>query len=126
MSPTTDKIVLPDLAAICPFPWRVNPHFERAREESSAWVETYMVRAKSRKVAFLKSCVSELLASLTYSYADFEQLRLCCDFLNLLFDYDEFTDELDLHGASTSGTIFLKTISGEKTEGSVLSDIVDE
>ncbi|KLO15983.1 terpenoid synthase [Schizopora paradoxa] len=126
MSPSTDRIILPDLAAICPFPWRVNPHYERAREESSAWVESYMVRAKSRKVAFLKACVSELLASLTYSYANFEQLRLSCDFLNLLFDYDEFSDELDGDSASTSGTIFLKTINGEKTQGSVLSDIVED
>lgn len=44
----------------------------------------------------------------------------------MLFDYDEFSDELDGDDASTSGTIFLKTISGEKTQGSVLSEIVEE
>lgn len=119
------EIVLPDLVSMCPFPWTVNPHYARAREESAAWIDSFKV-FKDRKRAFFKSYNSELLVGLAYSYAGYEELRTCCDFVNLLFTYDEISDELDGDEAAKCGIVFLKAMKGEGSDDSVLSKITDE
>ncbi len=48
------KLVLPDLVSTCPFNWSSHPDYERARKESSAWVESF----KSLQIASAGSLVS--------------------------------------------------------------------
>ncbi len=90
---SSDKIILPDLVSSCPFKWSVNPHYERARDESGAWIDGFKVFT-DRKRALFNIYNSELLPALAYPYAGFEELRTCCDFINLLFVFDEISDEL--------------------------------
>ena len=120
-----DKIILPDLVTGCSFTWSVNPHYERACDESGAWIESFKVFS-DRKRAIFKVYNSELLVALTYSYAGFEELRTCCDFVNLLFTFDEISDELGGEEARELGAVLLKALGGQPTKGSVLSQIAGE
>ena len=123
--PSCDKIILPDLATDCTFKWSVNPHYERARDESCAWIESFKVFT-DRKAALFKIYNSELLAALTYPYAGFEELRTCCDFINLLFVFDEISDELNGVEARELGIVVLKALNGNYTKGSVMSKMSEE
>ena len=123
--PSCDKIILPDLATDCTFKWSVNPHYERARDESCAWIESFKVFT-DRKGALFKIYNSELLAALTYPYAGFEELRTCCDFINLLFVFDEISDELNGVEARVLGIVVLKALNGNYTKGSVMSKMSEE
>ncbi len=122
---SSDKIILPDLVSSCPFKWSVNPHYERARDESGAWIDGFKVFT-DRKRALFNIYNSELLPALAYPYAGFEELRTCCDFINLLFVFDEISDELAGGEARELGVILLKALGGEFTKGSVLSKIAEE
>lgn len=95
------RFILPDLFAICPFSHSFNPHFERAAAESSAWIDSFHV-FRDRKRAFFMQSNAELLAGFVYPYAGYEELRTCCDFINVLFVMDEISDDQDGDGARTT------------------------
>lgn len=103
-----DKLILPDLLAVCPFQWSVHPDFERARDESAAWIASLKVLPERERLLY----ESELLAAIANSYAGYEELRTCCDFHNLLFVVDELSDELDGVGAQKFGDVFLEALRG--------------
>ncbi|KLO13018.1 terpenoid synthase [Schizopora paradoxa] len=118
----SNKLVLPDLLAACPFKWSIHPDFERARDESAAWISGFKVLPEHKRVLI----ESELLIALVIPFAGYEELRTYCDFSNLLFVVDEYSDELN--GAETQkfGEVFVKALSGEPTQGSVFSKIGEE
>ena len=123
---TTKSFILPDLFAMCPFTMcDVNPHYERVRAESTAWVASFGVHG-SKKQAAMESHNYELLAAFSFPSANYEDLRLCCDFISLLFVYDEFSDMQDGDGAKISGKVFLKALDGEPVDESPLSKITYE
>ena len=107
MSPT--QIIQPDLHAICPLVGSTSPHYERAAEESRAWVNGYNLFKGSKLVFFLQGS-NELLVSHTYPYAPFAEFRTCCDFVNLLFVVDETSDDQDGIGARATGEVFLNAM----------------
>jgi hypothetical protein len=82
MSPALKQFILPDLLPVCPFKGSTNPHHSTAGAESSSWVNSYNIFT-DRKRAFFIQGSNELLVSHTYPYADYEQFRTCCDFVNL-------------------------------------------
>ncbi|KAG6909950.1 Linoleate 10R-lipoxygenase cop4 [Tephrocybe rancida] len=108
MSSTT-QFLLPDLLAMCSLTGGVNPHYEKGAAESRAWINSYNVFT-DRKRAFFVLGSNELLVSHAYNYAGYEQFRTCCDFVNLLFVFDELSDELDGKDALSIGNIFLNAM----------------
>lgn len=120
MSSNAVSFTLPDLLAICPLQGRTNPHYEAAAAESSAWVLSFNVFS-NRKQDFFVSGGSELLCSHAYPYAGHEELRTCCDFVNLLFTVDEISDEQNGQDAYKTGLVLLKSLRDpEYNDGSVL------
>lgn len=64
------------------------------RAESSAWVETFAHYADNpRKRAFLHYSDLERLVSFAYPTADYEAMRVICDWHNAIFAIDEITDD---------------------------------
>ena len=92
------SFVLPDLLSICPLEGSISQHHERAARESSAWVDSYNFFVDRKRMEFITGC-NELLVSHAYPYADYEQFRTVCDFVNLLFTVDEISDDQDGKGA---------------------------
>ena len=114
------SFALPDLLAVTPLKGRTNPHYAKASAESSKWVLSFNV-FKDRKRAFFQQGGSELLCSHAYPYAGHEQLRTCCDFVNLLFTVDEISDDQNGKDALETGTVFYRAMSDpDFDDGSVL------
>ncbi|KAK7690615.1 hypothetical protein QCA50_005714 [Cerrena zonata] len=120
MSSTTVSFKLPDLISACPLQGRTNPHYESAAAESSAWVVSFNV-FRDKGHDFFQSCGSELLCSHAYPYAGHDELRTCCDFVNLLFTVDEISDEQNGQDAYQTGLVLLQSLRDESyDDGSVL------
>lgn len=117
---------LPDLLSMCPLKGSTNPHYEIAAAQSSSWVNGYNLFT-DRKRAFFIQGSNELLVSHTYPYADFEQFRTCCDFVNLLFVVDEVSDEQDGKDARSTGEIYLNAMRDpDWDDGSALAKMTKE
>ncbi|KAH9934236.1 terpenoid synthase [Fomitopsis serialis] len=85
------------------------PSLAPASAASSAWIHSHRLFSDRKRAAFVQGCY-ELLASYTYPYAGPEQLRTCCDFVNLLFVLDDISDEEDGAGARRIGDTFLSAL----------------
>ena len=120
-------LILPDLLAhSSAFTDATSPHWARASEESLAWVMSYDV-FNDRRHAALANCQGELLVSHTYCYADYDEFRTVCDFINLLFVIDELSDEQSAAGARDTGDVFLRVLRDvEWTDGSKVAAITKE
>ncbi|TBU21706.1 terpenoid synthase [Dichomitus squalens] len=88
------SIIFPDLISPCPYPLRVNPHCQLASTESKRWL-LQGCRLKKKKRAAFHGLRGGLLTAMCYPLADYEQLRVCCDFINYLFHLDNICDEMD-------------------------------
>lgn len=114
------SFALPDLLAVCPFKGRTNPYYPKASEDSHKWLKSHKV-FKDRKRAFFIQGENELLASYAYPYAGPEQVRGCCDFINLLFVLDEISDEQNGKDAIQTGLVAYRAMSDpDFDDGSVL------
>ncbi|PPR02301.1 hypothetical protein CVT24_011639 [Panaeolus cyanescens] len=83
---------LPVLLLNWPWTRRLSPHYEQAKRDSSAWVESFKPFGAKGQRAF-NACDLNLLASLAYSARDDPDfIRLGCDLMNFYFVYDEYTD----------------------------------
>ncbi|TFK50849.1 terpenoid synthase [Heliocybe sulcata] len=93
---------LPDLFSICRLKCTVNPHCEKAGIESATWVIEQQLFTDKKRLAFVLGS-NELLASRAYPHANYERLRACLDFINLLFVVDEVSDAQSGHDAFKTG-----------------------
>lgn len=86
--------------------------------ESSALTESLILHlfSDTKRQHFVRSA-TELLASYTYPYAGPEELRTCCDCMNLLYSVDEITDDQDLSGVRETIDLVDKAMKGEIQEG---------
>ena len=109
MSTSTTSFVLPDLHSVTPFKGSFNPHYIEASAESSEWINSYRVLSDKKRAFFLQGG-SELLCAHAYPYADYEQFRTTCDFVNLLFTVDEISDDQDGKGAHETGLTFYNSM----------------
>ncbi|KAG6844953.1 hypothetical protein H0H87_002067 [Tephrocybe sp. NHM501043] len=113
MTLSSNQFLLPDLLGLCPLDGGVNPHYEKGAAESRAWINSYNVFT-DRKRAFFVLGSNELLVSHAYNYAGYEQFRTCCDFVsknvNLLFVFDELSDEQNGKDALLTGNILLNAM----------------
>ncbi|THG95230.1 hypothetical protein EW026_g6387 [Hermanssonia centrifuga] len=111
---------------MCPLKGSTSPHHALAALQSSAWVNGYNI-FNDRKRAFFMQGSNELLVSHTYPYADFEQFRTCCDFVNLLFVVDEVSDEQNGKDARCTGNVFLNAMCDpDWDDGSALARMTKE
>ncbi len=117
---------LPDLLSMCPLKGSTNPHYAIAAPQSSAWIDSYNLFT-DRKRAFFIQGGNELLVSHTYPYANFDQFRTCCDFVNLLFVVDEVSDEQVGKDARATGNVYLNAMRDPNwTDGSALAKMTKE
>ncbi len=103
------SFVLPDLVTLVNFPFAKNPHYEQAGAESSSWINGFDMFKDRKKVEFIQTC-AELLASYFYPTGSYEKLRICCDFMNIVFLLDEICDEQDGDGARQTGDTFVSAL----------------
>ena len=124
--PMPRKFVLPDLLSICPINGSTNPHYETAAAESRAWVNGFNV-FHGEKLAFFLTGSNELLVSHTYPYAEYEQFRTACDFINLLFVVDEVSDDQNGKDARKTGMVYLNVMKDPSwDDGSKLAQMTRE
>ncbi|KAF9449745.1 terpene synthase [Macrolepiota fuliginosa MF-IS2] len=91
-----DHFILPDLVADCPYTPRSNPNcYEQARK-SEKWLLSYAKHNPKKTAKFMGLKAGELTAS-CYPDADARHLRTCDDFMNYLFNLDDWLDEFDVN-----------------------------
>ncbi|KAL1683317.1 isoprenoid synthase domain-containing protein [Schizophyllum commune] len=105
--------ILPDLESpVCAmFPSAMNPHHEAVAKESRDWIDSFGFFADKKREQFMQ-CVHELLAAHCFPYAKYSQLRICCDFLNLLFAIDEVSDVQNGLDARETVNVYVRTMRG--------------
>ncbi|KAG1801186.1 terpenoid synthase [Suillus variegatus] len=85
------KIFIPDLLARWPFPRRLNHHHSKVCAESFSWLASFKAFSPKAQQAFDR-CNFSLLGCLAYPIAGEEHVRSSCDFMNLVFVIDEYSD----------------------------------
>lgn len=124
-----DTIIIPDLVSHCDFSIHCNPKVETAVEESKAWLFEHGQLGEKRKNAFrglkaggeipgplefpARSTADSLFSELTsmcYPYANFDQLRVCCDFMNYLFHLDDLSDDMTHLGTRSIANDIMNTL----------------
>ena len=100
---------LPDLARICPFSPSFNPHFKSVAPESKAWIDGFGILS-GRQRRYFSTSAFELLAAHTYPYADREGYRTSCDYLNVTFILDDYSDDEGKRGARVMADSFMKAL----------------
>ncbi|KAF5342403.1 hypothetical protein D9611_001384 [Ephemerocybe angulata] len=93
--PFPASFVLPDLVAHCQYPLRVNKHCYGVARESEKWLLSGAKLSPARADKFMGLKAGELTAA-CYPDADPYHLRVCDDFMNYLFNLDDWLDEFDL------------------------------
>ncbi|TFK73275.1 terpenoid synthase [Pluteus cervinus] len=86
------KFILPDLVSHCTYPLRNNPYCYPISRSSEEWFLEVANHDSRQQAAFLKLKAGELTAS-CYPNADPFHLRVCIDFMNFLFNLDDWLDE---------------------------------
>ncbi|KAI0675470.1 terpenoid synthase [Trametes maxima] len=90
---------LPETMARWPFPRRINPHFPVVAEESTAWLQSFKALSPAAQRAFDRGNFG-LLTALVYPTLGRAQYRIACDTMNMLFLYDDYTDDMDEAGVA--------------------------
>lgn len=125
-APVPHTYRLPDLHPICPWKGRFNPHHDEAAAASSQWVLSYNA-LKGKKLEFFKEGGSELLCAWAYPYGGLEELRTCCDFVNLLFTIDEISDDQSGKDATATGLSVLNAMKDDNyDDGTTLCAMTKE
>jgi len=126
MSAGPAQLILPDLLSLLPRRGSISPHYVEAATASSAWINSHKLVPDRKHAAFLQTG-SELLCAYVYSYTGCEQLRTCCDFVNILFVVDEISDDQNGKDAYSTGSIFLNAMrDAQWDDGSALAKITKE
>ena len=120
---------LPDLLSLCPWEAPFNPHHEEAAAASSRWVLSYAPRVieASDRLAFFEERGSELLCAWVFPYTGPEELRTCCDFINLTYIIDEVSDRQGGKAAKSMAAIVSNAMQDDAyDDGSVLCKMTKE
>ena len=108
--PTAEMyFTLPDLPRICPFSPSLNPHFESVSSESKSWIESFGILS-GRQQRYFSNSALELLAAYAYPYADREGCRTSCDYMNLTFVLDDYSDDEGRKGARMMADSFMSAL----------------
>jgi hypothetical protein len=88
-------ITLPDLVSHCTFPQRLNAFCEPVAAQSEAWMIEGAHFSDKRRRRF-QGLKAGLLTAMCYPDCGEEELRVVSDFMNYLFNLDDWTDEFDV------------------------------
>ncbi|EGN99183.1 hypothetical protein SERLA73DRAFT_90456 [Serpula lacrymans var. lacrymans S7.3] len=91
------KFILPDLVTDCTFPLRLNSDCYDVARASEKWLLSGARLVEPRSSKFMGLKAGELTAA-CYPDADASHLRVCSDFMNWLFNMDDWLDEFDVEG----------------------------
>ncbi|TFK47567.1 terpenoid synthase [Heliocybe sulcata] len=97
MGPAKTGFYLPDGLANWPWTRKLNPHYQKVKAESEAWITSFGAFDEHAQRSFNK-CDFSLLACLGYCEADKDHVRTGCDLMNFLFLFDELSDVEDEKG----------------------------
>ncbi|KAH8111225.1 terpenoid synthase [Phellopilus nigrolimitatus] len=114
---------LPDLFAMCEaakLTSSVNPRYKEAGAESAAWISSYKLLGPDTR-AFFDNLNSAIFVGCTYPYAGYNELKMSCDYLNLIFILEEITDVQSGADVRKTMDIHFRVLSGEPCDGSALS-----
>ena len=104
MSGKMEKIpshaILPDLVSYCKYPLCVNPYGREQGRASDQWLLEGANHDDRKRTTFLGLKAGKLAAA-CYPDADATHLRVVADFLNYLFNIDDWTDEFDVDDTIT-------------------------
>jgi len=100
---------LPDLPKICPFSPSLNPHFESVAPESKTWIDSFGILS-GRRQRYFSTSAFEFLAAYAYPYADREGYRTSCDYMNITFVLDDFSDDEGGKGARAMADSFMNAL----------------
>ncbi|KAL0945451.1 hypothetical protein HGRIS_000941 [Hohenbuehelia grisea] len=92
-----DHFILPDLVSDCHYPLRVNAHCFKVARASERWLLDAANHNARKRRAFMGLKAGELTAA-CYPDADASHLQVCVDFMNYLFNLDDWLDEFDVGG----------------------------
>lgn len=117
---------LPNLPEICPFPSSFNPHFESVASESKTWIDSFGVLSSRQRRIFSTSAF-ELLAAHAYPYADREGYRTSCDYMNVTFLLDDYSDDEGRRGARVMADSFMKALRNpDRDDGTAFAKLARE
>jgi hypothetical protein len=103
------KIVLPDLVSYCTFDMKINPHCKQAMADSSEWLLQGDSLNQQKRQAF-HGLKAGLLSSICYPDSSYPQLRVCCDFTNYLFHFDDLSDDMDNRDTKTAADVVFNSL----------------
>ncbi|EJT99588.1 terpenoid synthase [Dacryopinax primogenitus] len=105
MSPSVrsvESVVIPDLIAMEPFEFRINPLDSIIGPATDKWLETPGVLTTKKMQKTQKVLNAGLLGAMCWpDINDRERLQVCTDFVNFLFHLDDLTDDMDGKSAET-------------------------
>jgi hypothetical protein len=110
-----DQIVLPDLAALCPFPLKISPLYKALSVECREWFFKSDPTPTDEKRAEYDSLNPALLAAMVYPDADGPRLRVCTDFMAYTFYLDNLTDDMDNKENRTIGDVIMNSFHHPST-----------
>ena len=87
--------ILPDLVSDCHYPLLLSPHCYNVARASEKWLLQGARLVEPRVTKFMGLKAGELTAA-CYPDADEFHLRVCSDFMNWLFNMDDWLDEFDV------------------------------
>jgi len=89
------QFILPDLISDCRYPLRLNPHCGSVSRASEQWFLNETRLAEPKLTKFMGLQAGELIAACCPD-ADAFHLRVGSDFMNWLFNADDWLDEFDV------------------------------
>lgn len=98
-SSVPSSFILPDLVGHCTYPLRVNADCDEVARASEEWLLEGANHDEKKRAAFMGLKAGELTAS-CYPDSDPFHLRVCDDFMNFLFNLDDWLDEFDVEGTN--------------------------
>ncbi|KAI0061988.1 terpenoid synthase [Artomyces pyxidatus] len=108
------KIRLPEPLSTWPLPRKINPHYAEVKADCVAWIHSFNALSPKAQKAFDR-CDFSLLGALCYPTLDKERFRTACDLMMLFFIFDEFTDQVDRHGAKAYVDITMDALRNPHT-----------
>ncbi|EKM77998.1 hypothetical protein AGABI1DRAFT_76352 [Agaricus bisporus var. burnettii JB137-S8] len=93
---TPDHFILPDLVGHCSYTVRLNPNCDRMARQSEKWLLKLAKHPRAKQIKFLGLKAGELTAA-CYPDTDGFRLRVCDDFMNYLFNLDDWLDDFDVN-----------------------------
>ncbi|KAH7911694.1 isoprenoid synthase domain-containing protein [Hygrophoropsis aurantiaca] len=109
-----DQIVLPDLISHCNFPLRMNVCGSSVAAASEAWMIRGAKFTEKRRKKFC-GLKAGLLTTMCYPDCGKEELRVVTDFMNYLFNLDDWSDGFDTDGTQRLGDCVMNVLYHPET-----------